>query len=212
MKNYSLFGLWNLGSQGKPAAHIPSASAFDLNTREKVSSQPNCARHTYFWWSENKQHARVYRDRGCWKLPARQNSTTLGLLYGYTQEREQNPVQTSDVRLEMPSGNRTIQHLHLYTIYNIWFKIKKSQEKYICFCYNSFPSPPPPMKSLLVKGIMFPPLSCFGLILRSQLGPGNMEGWQCLVFISHTHLFKDPKHLQSHLQIWETTIQWKPDS
>lgn len=87
MKNYSLFGLWNLGSQGKPAAHISSASAFDLNTREKVSSQPNCARHTYFWWSENKQHARVYRDRGCWKLPARHNSTTLGLLYGYTQER-----------------------------------------------------------------------------------------------------------------------------
>lgn len=38
MKNCSLFGLLNLGSQGKPTAHIPSASAFYLNTREKVSS------------------------------------------------------------------------------------------------------------------------------------------------------------------------------
>lgn len=44
---------------------------------------------------------------------------TVGMLCGYTRERDQNPVQTPDARLEMPSGNGTIQHLHLYTIYNI---------------------------------------------------------------------------------------------
>lgn len=33
--------------------------------------------------------------------------------------RVKNPAQTPVIELETPSGNRTTQYLHLYTIYNI---------------------------------------------------------------------------------------------
>lgn len=45
---------------------------------------------------------------------------TVGLQCEVIQGKEiKNPVQTPDIRLETPSGNRTIQRLHLYTIYSI---------------------------------------------------------------------------------------------
>lgn len=69
IKNYALFYnyFFNLGSQGKPTEHIPLAAAFNLNIRKKGKLGtprlcPAC-QHTYFWLSENKQHA-YSRDRG----------------------------------------------------------------------------------------------------------------------------------------------------
>lgn len=71
-----------------------------------------------------------------------------GCVVSYTRERDQNPVQTPDIGLETPSGNRTIQRLHLYTIYNIWFKIKITRKIHLFLLqFLPLPHPPPSEKS-----------------------------------------------------------------
>lgn len=69
------------------------------------------------------------------------------------------------------------------------------------------------MKSLLLKGTILPPLSYFGLILRSWLWPGNMKRNSNTWDLYNVHILsKDLKYLQSRLQIWEIMIQQKPES
>lgn len=149
----------------------------------------------------------LQRQKTCWKLIATHKSTqndsicyTVGLQCKVIQGKEiKNPVQTPDIRLETPSGNRTIQRLHLYTIYSIWFKIKITRKIHL-FLLQFLPHPqPPPMKSLLIKGIILSPLSCFGLILRSRLGMVNMKRNGNIWDLYHVHIYPRILSTCSHI-------------
>lgn len=101
-------------------------------------------------------------------------------------------------------------------IHNLQYLIQNKNHKKNTSVSATIPSPPlihPPVKSLLIKGIILPPLSCFGLILRFWLGPGNMKRNGNTWDLYNVHILsKDLKYLQSRLQIWEITTQWKPES